>query len=239
MKGVNRLFGRATGCAGVALLVVVLAHTGAQAQSEIRVSFTGNYGGFGNWNLVDIVYSMSADDLTEYNSGDSLVSDLTMSGWTHTLSGPQIWPHVTCPWLNNPGLAQGGALRYQLGVSTIVLDEMVGPWQVELISASTQFDDGTRLIQDITINGQFADADQLALGENGDDYNSVVQGTQNGNWLIWDHVWPDNGQLTIQLDSTGVGDGNVVNAMRLVQVPEPTSLLLTGLGGALLWLRRR
>jgi len=90
------------------------------------------------------------------------------------------------------------------------------------------------------VNGLFADADYRGLGVNGDDFDSVVDGQVEANWLIWTGVRPDNGALTIQFDSTRYGDGHIMNALRLVWVPEPATLgLLAAVLGAIGMKRRK
>ena len=108
------------------------------------------------------------------------------------------------------------------GVSTISFSQIGGPWRIEILS-SMDPRVSVNFVQDITVNGQFADRDYRNIGVNGSQFDARVDGQEAADWLIWDAVAANNETITLRFDSSNVNNGgNVVNAVRLVSVPEPS-----------------
>jgi hypothetical protein len=175
-------------------------------------------------------FAENRTNLNDYTTTHGSGVDLTVAGWTHATHGYYCWPPPGVDWIQGMDVGQGGASRWSKGVSTATFGNLSGPWQVEVLS-SMDPRVTTAFIQDITVNGLFADTDYRGLGENGDDFDAALDGQVQRNWLIWTSVIPQNGTVTVKFDCTEYGEGNIMNAVRLISVPEPATLALLALGG--------
>jgi len=225
----------------VLFLMVAVTHLGGEQvrAQEIRANFGCHYSSFGNWNLFKSPHPQNRENLTEFTTGQGSGIDFMSSGWPTLFLGYYCWPYTSMDWVTPADMGQGGWGSFTPSVSTATFTNLTGPlWRVEILSA---MDPRVvqAFIQDITVNGLFADADYRGVGVNGDDFDSVVDGQMEANWLIWTGVRPDNGTLTIQFDSTQYGEGHIMNAVRLVWVPEPATLGLLAVGLGAVWMRKK
>lgn len=76
-------------------------------------------------------------------------------------------------------------------------------------------------------------------------WNPQTNGSNQNDWLVWESALSDSsGLLTISFSNAGSGGLDGLHAIRIsgesAAVPEPTSLVLTALGGGIMvWWRRR
>ena len=71
------------------------------------------------------------------------------------------------------------------------------------------------------------------------DWNTFVDGYTNGDWMTWGGVSPDgSGQIAVSFGAAGAINPSL-NAMRIMEVPEPATIGLLTAGIAALCARRR
>jgi hypothetical protein len=87
-------------------------------------------------------------------------------------------------------------------------------------------------LSDLQVNGAFADSNYLGTSANGDNWRSTTDGQNN--YLTWASVTATGGTITV----TGTGASVRFNALRVTQVPEPSTAALVALGLSALWVRR-
>lgn len=110
-------------------------------------------------------------------------------------------------------------------------------WDVEVFTVVHTDDSPTDQAYDIQVNGLFANGfSASATRLEGDDFRRHTEGAAGQNRVRLEDVSADgNGWLTVTLSGTN----ETVNALRLVAIPEPTTLALRGLGVVTLLGRRR
>ena len=110
-------------------------------------------------------------------------------------------------------------------------------WDVEVFTMVHTDDSPTDQAYDIQVNGLFANGSSTSATRlEGDDFRRHTEGAVGQNRVRFEGISADgNGWLTVTLSGTN----ETVNALRLVAIPEPTTLALLGLGVVTLLGRRR
>jgi hypothetical protein len=186
----------------------------------------------GNWNNVSALNG-TTPNLIDFGTG--LGTGMSIAGSANWLDfyGDDGGTFPNQSWLTQPATRDGAGLATGLTGSFTLSGLGALSYSIEIVSARTSFG----YLNSITING--AQANRTFLGTPvHTPWNSTSDGLGAGNWLIWDNVIPNGGQLTIT-DVAGPGTLGILNAIRIVSVPEPTSLALTVLGTFAILLRRR
>ena len=206
--------------------------------TELRLNYGSTFSSSAHWNHFQ--FAEDRADLVDFDTGSPTGIDVEVAAWTGYTKGTYTWPHGAVDWIDPGEIGQGGAGRFGPGPSTVAFTNLDGLWRVEVLS-SMDPRISEKFIQDITVNGTFADTDYRGLGVGSDDFDAQVDGQQAANWLIWSAVAPDSGTITIRFDSTEYGHANIMNAVRLLLVPEPSTLVLLCMGavGLLVFTWRR
>ncbi len=151
-----------------AMILVALGITSPMWATELRIDYDSQVI-WSRWN--HFTFAGNADDLIDYGTGLHTTTDVTVSGWTHRTEGPYLWPYDSLEWIPT-GVGKGAATRFGSGVSTISFSEISGPWRIEILSTMDPRV-STNFIQDITVNGQFADQDYRHIGANGHQFDAA------------------------------------------------------------------
>lgn len=186
----------------------------------------------GNWNNISNVTGTTTN-LIDFDTGAGTGIDLQGSGSWLNFFGDDAGAFPDQDWLIQPATVDGAGLGTD-GTGTFTLTGLTGPaYTVELVSARTTFG----YLNTFTAEGALADRTFLGSPVN-TPWNATTDGLDPGNWLIWDSVVPNGGSITIQ-NVAGPGTLGILNAMRIVEIPEPTTGLLLVSAAGLMLIRRR
>lgn len=209
----------------------ILAAAGSAKAWEIRmdisdvVSTTG-----GNWNNIGNLNGVNAD-LIEFGSGANTGASISGFGW-RDFFGDDSAEFADVDWVQQPATADGAGVEEGSTGTFTVSGLADGEYVVEIVSARTEFE----YLNFITVFGNFADRTFNGTPVN-TPWGSNVDGLAESNWLIWDAVQTDDGEINIQLTSDVTTLG-MINAIRISQIPAPGALALFGAAG-LAGVRRR
>ena len=127
--------------------------------------------------------------------------------------------------ITSPELAPGAddfLLLLAGTTGTVRFEGLTGSWyKLEIVSSHST--DSSNPIEDITVNGLFADTIP-----NGDNYDAHNDGFNSGNLLVWNNVTPIENQITVTM-SVEISRTGFINAIQLI--PEPATSMLLVLGG--------
>jgi hypothetical protein len=223
--------------AGIA--AAALMSVPASAAMEIRVDFNDAAGApGGNWNTVAAPGAVTPP-LIDFNTGAStgvtidlqwfdVLESSSNTEWDAANSGPA--------WLD---AAKHAAMDYFWGqfadaVGWVKVQNLTPgqAYSVELVASSDSSSAGPITYD---INGVYFD------GSTDGQFDPLDDGYTSGEWMTWSSIAADGtGVLELHYDiPTGPVGRNRMNAMRIVEVPEPASLALMGLGGLMMIGRRR
>lgn len=168
-------------------------------------------------------------NLIDWVSGAGTGVSLDVTGWT-SRSESSAAGSCSADWY---GTSAGNDFFYSTnGTMTATLSglDSGGLFDVDLVSWTGTSD----TLSDLQVNGAFADSNYLGTAANGDNWRSTTDGQNN--YLTWSSVVATGGTITI----TGTGASVRFNALRVSQVPEPSTAVLVVLGlGALATRRSR
>ena len=219
-------------------VMVVLACCGLTARAwgqaqEIRVDFGDKFDPTADvWNVIQAENATDLD-LNDFNTGLGTGVSVTTASWSDEQFDSDLWTAGDKLWMDDG--AGDDAFTDGSGSATITFDNLLGVlYRVAVVSSLDA--SGS---QDISIAGSFADMNvNGTIGVDGDNFNPRNDGRNPGNWLIWTEVAPVSGQIVIDF-AFNSGDASV-NAVRLLEVPEPATGLIAALGaGALVASYRR
>ena len=232
---------------GAVLYAAMMLAVAGQAQAglvDIRIDLGGRNGQTGgNWNDISSLTGLTPN-LIDFNTG--LGTGVSMSGagspWRDFFGDT----NSTLPnqfWFTQPAARDGVGLQdNQTGVFTLAGLTDASLYQVEVISVRTRGGQSFNYHNTITVEDDLADRTYRGTAVKTPWVSThdglAVHGLDVGNWLIWDNVAPVGG--TIRIANTAAGDTNgIINAIRILEVPEPTSLALLGLGALAMTAGRR
>lgn len=217
------------------LLVVALSGSSvAMAQVDIRMDLSTSVSSTpGNWNNISNLTGLTSNLVDFVTGSPTTVSINGLGGPWQPFFGDDTGAFPNQDWLIQPATRDGAGLQTGLtGVFRIAgLTDGV-PYKVEVVSARTTF--GYR--NTFTVDGSLADRTFKGTPVV-TPWNSTTDGLAQGNWLIWDDVFPTRGQINIQdvaADTLGI-----VNAIRISAIPAPGTGLALAIGLAPLARRRR
>lgn len=179
----------------------------------------------GNWNNISNLTGVTSN-LIDFNTGNGTGVSLTGSVNWQNFFGDDAGAFPNQDWLIQPATVDGAGLQTNLSGTFTLSGLPDGIYTVEVVSARTTFG----YLNTFTVNGELADRTFLGTPVV-TPWNSTTDGLEPGNWLIWDNVVPDDGEIVIQ-DVAGPGTLGILNAMRVVQIPAPGTavvLVVTGL----------
>jgi len=208
---------------GVALLALGLS-VPAQALDDIRIDLATKSSTPGNWNNISNLTGLTTG-LIDFNTGADTGASIDGGGspW-QSFFGDDGGAFADQDWLIQPATVDGAGLQSDL-TGSYTLAGLTGPaYQIELVSARTTFG----YLNTFTVEGALADRTYLGTPVQ-TPWNSTTDGLEPSNWLIWDGVVPDGGSITIT-DVAGPGTLGILNAIRVYEIPEPSSVLLLGAG---------
>jgi uncharacterized protein (TIGR03382 family) len=216
-----------------ALVVGVVALLAGSAQAwEIRmdisnvVSTTG-----GNWNNIGFLNGVNTD-LIEFGSGANTGASISGFGW-QDFFGDDNGEFANVDWVQQPATADGAGVSTGGSASFTISGLADGLYIVEVVSARTDFE----YLNFIAVGGEIADRTFNGTAVNFP-WNSTTDGLAESNWLIWDDVQTDDGEININLTSDADTLG-MINAIRISQIPGPGAAALLGLAGVAGLRRRR
>jgi hypothetical protein len=196
---------------------------------DIRIDLGTNAGTTaGNWNNISNVAGLTSD-LIDFDSGlgTGVSIDGTGSPWSNFV-GDDLGAFPNQDWLIQPATRDGAGLQRDL-TGRYTIAGLTGPaYRIEVVSARTSFN----YLNTFTVDGSLADRTFLGTAVV-TPWNATTDGLAAGNWLIWDNVVPTAGTINL-MDVAGPGTLGILNAVRILEVPEPTTglmmLLVTALG---------
>ena len=213
---------------GVVLSAIGLAIP-AQALDDIRIDLSTMLGSTpGNWNNISNLSGLTPNliDFTT-GAGTGVSIDGTGSPW-RDFYGDQDGAFPPQDWLIQPATVDAAGMSTDL-TGSFTLAGLDGPaYQIELVSARTTFG----YLNTFTVDGALADRTYLGTPVY-TPWNATTDGLNPGNWLIWDSVVPDGGSIQIT-DVAGPGTLGILNAIRVLEIPEPATgltLLLAAVVG--------
>jgi hypothetical protein len=131
-------------------------------------------------------------------------------------------------WLDaNKYAAQDRTYSYANQTITITIGGLDGPmYDIEVVASKS----GTEFVGSYEL--------QYGAGQTSkvDDFSSRYDGYDGGEWLSWSSIAPDSADEIVL-----VVEREAVNAMRILEVPEPATMALLGIGtlGVTVLRRRR
>jgi len=194
-----------------------LAGPGVDEDSlDIRIDFGSSAGTTlpREWNNLD---NSSLTGLTtgliDFNSGMATpVSIDGLGGQWRPFVGDDFAEFPEQDWFVQPAAQDGAGLLTGLAASFLLSGLPDGEYRIEVLSARTTFD----YLNTFRVDGALADSTFLGTPVQ-TPWGSTSDGLTPGNWLIWESVEPDGGeiQLDLQADASTLG---MINAMRISQV---------------------
>lgn len=221
----------------VVMMILAVSVPAQAALLDVRVDFqNGGAVPAGNWNDIEwSSYGTTTSGLKDYNTGLATTVATVGTTWG-SFDWGETWP-TAVDWVEQAAAIDGFA-GARASTQTFSGLDSGKQYKVEVVSAESGLPNKCTL----TINGSYADTnyDNNMTGNVSQNWD-MVAARANHDWMIWSSIAPDaNGDLVISL-TTG-GDWGVINAARILEVPEPSTLvLLAGLVGmfALGYLRRK
>ncbi len=201
---------------------------------DVRVDFSGSqekdHPETGNWNVMDHTMT-TLDDPMDYDTGDPL-SGITINGeigWSR--SGLPVDATAHEGWLDNKAIDGFWFVENEPGEIVISGLDMDNVYIVEVAAAWHADGDISQRMGDYTL--------AHAGGDDSVIWDCVGDSSTDG-WITWEAVEPrDGGSLLLSVDQVPDKHSPVLNAMRITAVPEPASLVLLGVCGLGILLRRR
>lgn len=211
----------------LALIVAVLALTRPALAEDIRIDLS-NYLSLtpGNWNNIGNIAGLT-NNLVDFPTGNvtNVSIDGTGSPWQDFYGDdPVTFPNQD--WLIQPATQDGAGLQQGQTGTYVISNLAYTYYKVEIVSARTSFD----YLNTITVNGALADRTYQGTPVV-TPWGSTTDGLTPSNWLIWDNVMAINGVITI-MDVADANTLGILNAIRIVTVPEPASFAMAGIGAA-------
>jgi hypothetical protein len=127
-------------------------------------------------------------------------------------------------WLVQPATVDGAGLQAGLTGSYFVAGLTGTAYRVEIVTARS----GHNYLNSITVNGAPASRTFLGTPVNSP-WGSTDDGLTPGNWLIWDNVVPVGGSFSIR-DQAAPSTLGMINALRILGVPEPSTFIFAVVG---------
>jgi|GEM_PF-2063992 len=178
---------------------------------DIRIDF-GTARGLtlpGQWNNIDNFAGVTFD-LIDFNSGLSTGASIDgLGGEWRSFVGDDGPTFPEQDWIVNPASGDGAGLSTGLAATYLIDGLPEGDYQVEVMSARTTFD----YFNTFNVNGALADRTFLGTPVV-TPWGSTSHGLTPGNWLIWDAVSADGGQIQLDLQADP-GTLGMINAMRI------------------------
>jgi len=194
---------------------------------DVRIDFSNNITNpAGDWNTITNAYLNGyVGDLIDYDTGSGTGIDIQTSGCYST----GVFTNLPADgWNGNADLdwvdynsVHDYFYSYAGGTTTVTLSNLTEPYyRLEVLSAQNAGETWS----DIQAQGNWADIDFNDSGQNGQQWRSRLQGYVNTNWLIWEAIVPDAGQIVITLNAN-TGYYARLNCIRLVEEsPTPVEL---------------
>lgn len=198
---------------------------------DIRIDFSTGNGSAGNhWNTLSAAgLTGGTTSLIDHTGGAATGVTVTGTGWTTDYVGAI----TTLPsWWDGGTQAQDRIYYYDSGPqnASITLGGLLTSqaYKLEL------FSEGDYAERAIAANSSYGINSSTGLLDSA--WHGIFDGSAG--WLIWDNLMPTaGGTVSITFDAL-TSNYVPVNALRLTTVPEPSGLLLTGVG-LIFCLRRR
>jgi len=216
-----------------------MAGTASAALMDIRIDFCDTASDpAGNWNEVN---TSGATDLMDYGTGLATAVDITLHSDFKKSGSTGNWDsanHAGPDWLDASKNAVSDRLwasSYNVIPITVKELDPAKVYKIELVASA---------------NGNSYDSSDYKseiyqIGADAKTFNPLVDGWANGDWMTWNNVSPSAGgeiAISISRDPANVGNADYwapVGAMRVLEVPEPATLLILGIGGLGALVRRR
>jgi hypothetical protein len=224
----------------VVMMILAVSVTAQAALMDIRCDFqnTGPVPA-GNWNDIEYAtYTVPTLGLIDYGTGLPTAVSTVGANWGSFDWGEAWTPSVD--WVETAAAIDGFAGSDGTLPTTQTFSGLDSgkKYKVEVVSAESGLG-----LETLTLNGSYADTNYLNTMTGNVSQNwSLPTARANQDWMIWSSIAPDaNGDLVLSI--TAGGNWGILNAARIVEVPEPGTLVLLSLAGlsglAMVWIRRR
>jgi hypothetical protein len=211
----------------LALTIAVLGFARPGLAEDIRIDLSTSRGTTsGNWNNVSDLTGLT-QNLIDFPTGAATNVSINGNGgpWRDFI-GDSLGTFPDQDWLIQPATRDGAGLDDgETGTYTFA-NLTSSYYRVEVVTARTTFN----YLNTITVNGLLANRTYLGTPV-ATPWGSESDGLTPGNWLIWDNVAAVNGVINL-MDVADPNTLGMINAVRLVSVPEPGSFVLASLGAA-------
>ena len=195
------------------LISLFIAVSVCLSAEEFLIDVGSNYPSGDNWNNLGATGTL--DGLLDNETGTSSTVNIAVAGSFSNYQNPSSWTIGDYDWLNDDTCDDLFYSSDENNYTTFTISNLSeGDYTVQVVS----YFENTEHVGDYMVNGSFAQSSHLnpVDPDCSNDWAMLADATGPVNWMIWDNVAPEDGEIVISAIAEVVSGGIwAINAIRI------------------------